>query len=95
MRWVEPQWDDNNWEKVTRRATSDEVETVIFDRASLISRVRSGEDSEYIRYAVLGLTDEGRYLTVIVDFLGNGVVRPVSARDMDDAERSRFKSRGK
>ena len=95
MRWVEPMWDDANIEKLSRRATADEVEAVIFDPSSMIVRARSGEDPDYRRYACLGVTDEGRYLTVFVDYIGQGIVRPVSVREMDDAERGRFKSRGK
>jgi uncharacterized DUF497 family protein len=95
VHWVEPLWDDANIEKLSRRATAEEVEAVIFDPSSLIIRARGGEDPDYRRYACLGVTDEGRYLTVFLDYLGRGLVRPVSVREMDDAERSRFKSGGK
>lgn len=95
MHWVEPLWDDANIEKLSSRATADEVEAVIFDPSSIVIRARSGDDPDYRRYACLGVTDEGRYLTVFVDHVGRGIVCPVSVREMDDSERSRFKSRGK
>ena len=95
MKLEELYWDDRNIEKVHGRATPEEVEEAVFDPSTLCLRVTSGEDSEYRRYAYLGLTDAGRFLAVFVDHLGRGVGRPISVRDMDDKERRRFKSRGK
>ena len=42
------------------------------------------------RYYVLGCTDNGRYLTVIIAQKNQGVVRVITARNMSEAERQRF-----
>lgn len=38
-------------------------------------------------YKVFGQTDAGRYLLVVLVYLGEGTCRVVTARDMDDTER--------
>lgn len=63
-------WTETNIEKTGRRATQAEIEQAVFDPATLTFRVKGPDD--YRRYAFLGLTEEGRYLTVIVDYLGRG-----------------------
>lgn len=44
-------------------------------------------------YLVLGQTAGGRYLAVVLAPLGGGLWRVVSARDMNDAERRRYRRR--
>jgi hypothetical protein len=42
-----------------------------------------------LRY-VLSQTEAGRYLAIVVRYLGAGVARIVTARDMNDAERRTY-----
>jgi uncharacterized DUF497 family protein len=46
------------------------------------------------RYGLIGQTDAGRYLTVIVTARGGGVYALITARDADAAERRRYGRRG-
>ena len=41
-------------------------------------------------YNVFGRTEAGRYLTIIVRYLGDGVARLITARDMSWTERRRY-----
>ena len=60
-----------------------EVDEVVFGRP-FWTRTRGG------RFRVLGQTDAGRYLTVIV---ASGVYSLVTARDATDAERRAYRAR--
>ena len=42
-------------------------------------------------YEVYGRTEAGRYLMIAVRYLGKGVCRLITARDMDDSERRLYK----
>jgi len=42
---------------------------------------------------VLGQTSSGRYLFVVIRYLGRGSARLVTARDMDPSERRAFRNR--
>ena len=42
------------------------------------------------RYTILGQTDSGRYLFVVLEGCGEGVFRAITARDMTRSERRRF-----
>lgn len=65
--------------------TPDEVEEALFDDAA--RWVTSGaQGTNY----VFSRTDAGRYLFVVVRALEKGLVKVVTARDMDPAERSRY-----
>ena len=49
--------------------------------------------SHHDRYIVLGQTDTGRYLTVIVAPLGGGRVKVITARTMSEPERRQYMRR--
>lgn len=69
----------------------EEVEDAAFDPSSILfATSREGE-----RYLVLGVTEAGRYLFVVLEPLSGGRAYPVTAREMTDAEKRRFKTRGK
>jgi uncharacterized DUF497 family protein len=57
-----------------------EVEEVV-DSTHFVTRTRQG------RYRLIGQTQAGRYLTIIVVPRGSGIYSLVTARDADDAER--------
>jgi uncharacterized DUF497 family protein len=42
------------------------------------------------KYCVLGRSDSGRYLTVIIFVRDKNTVRVITARDMSESERQRF-----
>lgn len=44
-------------------------------------------------YYLLGQTQSGRYLFIVVAHKGRGVFKVLTARDMTEAERQRFKQR--
>lgn len=51
------------------------------------SHLRKARDS---RYAILGRTEAGRYVLVIGAYLGKGILRIITARDMTDSERDLY-----
>lgn len=91
MRIDELEWDDWNEEHIAKHGVDPtEIEEVVFDRASTFLRTKS---AQHRRYVVLGLTDAGRYLFVVLELVGTGKGYTVTARDMTDDEKHRFKAR--
>jgi hypothetical protein len=90
-RWGvrEFQWDDGNEEHIARHGvTPAEAEEVFFGRFSV-------KRSRLDRYVVMGRSGAGRYLVVVIEKLGAGWVRVVTARDMSTAERKLYSKRRK
>ncbi|HTP36396.1 MAG TPA: BrnT family toxin [Candidatus Acidoferrales bacterium] len=78
-------WDDDNVLHIERhRFTPDEVEEV-FAGDYKIRRTRQR------LYIALGETLDGRLAFVVFRRLPGGLIRVVTARDMDDAERRLFR----
>jgi uncharacterized DUF497 family protein len=91
LRIDELLWDEDNEDHIARHGVRpEEVEEVVFDSASLFLRTRREEAR---RYMVLGLTEAGRSLFVVLDPLGGNRAHVVTARDMTDGEKQRFKGR--
>jgi uncharacterized protein len=85
-------WTDESIEHVSRHAVRPaEVEEVCFNEDE-IPFIRSGREN--LHY-VLGRTFSGRFLFIIVKFIRQGEVRVITARDMNEWERTYFKTRGK
>jgi uncharacterized DUF497 family protein len=86
MRIVRPIYSDDTelhiWAR--HRVAPREVEAAVYQKG-LILRGRA----ENV-YNVFGQTESGRYLTVIVRNLGDGVARLITARDMSWTERRRY-----
>jgi uncharacterized DUF497 family protein len=79
-------WDDWNEEHVARHGVEPwEVEEIVARGDYHLTRVRRD------RYAVIGQTDAGRYLTVFADRLGQGMFFVVTARDADADERRLYR----
>jgi uncharacterized protein len=77
-------WDDENTLHINRHQfTPDEVEEVFADY-----KVRRTRQKLYI---VLGETLGGRLAFVVFRRLSGGLIRVVTARDMDDSERRLFR----
>lgn len=83
-------WTDAAITHVARHGVHpEEVEEVCFSGDPLI---RSGREG--LHY-VLGQTDGGRYLFIVVREARPGEVRIVTAREMDTKERAYYRRRGK
>ena len=79
------EWDDDNVLHIARHEfTPDEVEEVFAGA----HKVRRGRRKLYI---ALGETLDGRLAFVVFRRLSRGLVRVVTARDMEDAERRMFR----
>jgi uncharacterized protein len=88
MEIKEFEWDDNNIEHIAMHNISpDEVEDVAFDDDPWVKRGR--KDTRYL----LGYTIAGRYLFVVYVLKGKGVVRVITAMDMDNKTKKLYKKR--
>ncbi len=82
-------WDDSNIDHIANHKVSrQEVEEVCFSRH--YSRRVLGR--RHRRYMVIGQSEEGRYLTVFLDFQKGGIFHPVTARDAEEHERRLFQN---
>ncbi len=85
-------WDEGNlpkiWEK--HRVSGAECEQLFFNHPLVAARdeKHSGDED---RFYALGHTDSGRLLFVVFT-IRNGLVRPISARDMNRKERKVYES---
>lgn len=78
-------WDDWNAEHLARHHVSPtEVDEVCFGEPWIL-RGREG------RFVVFGQTLAGRYLLVILGERGAGLFYPITARDMTETERRRYR----
>lgn len=66
------------------RVTAREVDEAAFQHGLVI---RGREKGVYVVY---GRTEAGRYLLIVVRYLGSGVARLITSRDMTKMERRRF-----
>lgn len=94
MRTIrELRWRDDRVEHIARHeVVAEEVEEVVFeDREALLEKAGSAKrDPAQMVYVLLGRTAAGRYLMVVLIHEGGGVAMPVTARDMNEAERRRY-----
>ena len=74
-------FDDWNEDHIAQHnVTPEEVEQAALG-APFVSKTREG------RLRIMGQTDSGRYLTIIIAHHGRGVYYPITARDATIAER--------
>lgn len=91
IRIDELQWDEDSEAHIWRhKIEPEDVENVVFADEVLVYRTKDGPN--FRRYLLLG-AHEGLHLTVIIDYLGHGIGRVVTARDMSDSERRLFNRR--
>ena len=89
MRIDELRWNDWNEDHIARhRVEPSEVEEVVFHRSHHLARIRDD------RYLVIGRTDSGRLLSIIVDRDGGAVFFVVTARDAAPKERRLYLRHG-
>ena len=74
-------WDDGNVEHIARHGVRCWECEQVFRLSPQVRRAR--ED----RYQAAGATESGRYFLVDFRYLGNGVVRVITARDRTTRER--------
>lgn len=87
MRINELQWDDENIEHTARHNVNpEEVEDVCF---GLHISEREGEQ----RYILSGQTAGGRYINVVVEQVGKGLFRVITAFEMSDDYKRRYRKR--
>ncbi len=85
MRLKRFRWDEENEGHLAKHEVSPKEAE---EACRIAPKVRRGKCG---RYLVLGRTEEGRHLLVVLTYLGNGEVRPVTAREMDGKERALYK----
>jgi len=84
MLRIEIEWDDDSIDHIgLHHVEPDEVEEVL-RRRYLLERGRRG------RYCILGQSDAGRYLFIVLARKRSSAYRVVTARDMTQSERRRF-----
>ena len=89
MRIAELLWPRERVEHIARHAvTPDEVEEVCFSHSLVLRGKSHGQNPVYY---VLGQTEAGRYLFVVVIQFPDGKGYPVTARPMTDKEERRFR----
>jgi len=79
-------WDEWNIEHIARHSVEPEEVEEVCRSKNLFTKGRSGS------YKMVGQTENGRYLTIILSLRPKGNFYPFSARDADDKERRRFKN---
>lgn len=86
-------WDENDLEHLWRshQVTPEEVEEALLGI--------DGEEPDYLMtrdaayYAFLASTSDGRLLSLVGEFLDDGRLYVFSCRDMDDAQKRRYRRR--
>lgn len=86
-------WPEERIERIARHGVSQsEVEEVCFGTPLVLRAKSKGENPVYY---VLGQTEAGRYLLCVVIRFPDGKGYPVTAREMTNKEKGRFRKRKK
>ena len=89
MRICELLWPLDRIEDIARHGvTPEEIEQVCFDQPLVLRAKSHGENPVYY---VLGQTQKGRYLFAVIIQFPDGKGFPVTARDMTERERRRYR----
>lgn len=94
MRIERLDWRHDREEHIARHGVSrEEVEEAVFDvRAGMLFRQGPAErNPNEAVYQHLGRTEAGRYLFTALLYTGGGETIPLTARDMTNTERRRYK----
>lgn len=82
-------WPEDRIEHISRHAViPQEVEDVCFGRSLILRAKQQGKNPVYF---VLGQTVQGRHLFCVIIQFPDGKGFPVTAREMTDGEKKRFK----
>lgn len=94
MVWIRSlDWRPDRVEHIARHGVDpDEVEEAVFDdpRGLLLKMGPAERNPDETVYRHLGRTEAGRYLLVALLYVGQGEALPLTARDMNDAEKRRY-----
>jgi uncharacterized DUF497 family protein len=85
VRRIDLDWDEENVEHIAKHAIEPEEVEAICRGHHLQEQGRQG------RYYLLGQTDEGRYLFIVLSRQMSGSYRVITARTMTDSERRRYR----
>jgi len=86
MRISKLDWDDYRIDHVADHGVEpEEVWEVCED--SLHWARRQGRD----RYRLYGQTEEGRYLFIVLEHIEGTIFKPITARDMNEGEKQKFR----
>ena len=84
MRIAGFEWNDRNLEHISRHGvTPEEVEETCYYQPFILK-------SKYNRYLILGQSQGGRYLAIVIEQKKMGIVRVLIARDMNNSERRKY-----
>ena len=84
---TELEWDDENIGHIARHNVNyQEVEHVCFG-------IHISEKEGKERYILSGQTAAGRYLTVVIERVGKGLFRPITAFEMSENYKRRYRKR--
>jgi uncharacterized DUF497 family protein len=87
MRITELEWDDENINHIARHNVNpEEVEDVCFG-------LNLSERESHNRYILGGQTSSGRYINVVIERAGWGTFRPITAFEMDEKQKARYRKR--
>ncbi len=86
MKAHEIVWDQASIQHIARHGVDPrEVEDVCFGPMPLIMKTKHN------RYFVLGQTESGRYLTIILEYIGSHKIKIITARAMSISERRLYR----
>ena len=89
MKIDDLQWDDKNVEHLAIHSVApQEAMDICFG-----FHVAEKEDGQ--RYILSGQTEGGRYINVVIEKIGKGLFRPISAFEMSESYKRRYKNRFK
>jgi uncharacterized DUF497 family protein len=84
---IELEWDDENEEHILRHnVNTEEVGDVCFG-------LNLSERESNSRYILSGQTRSGRYLNIVIERIGKGIFRPITAYEMDNSYKARYRKR--
>lgn len=88
-------WKDQFVEKLQRKHGVSVMEAEeVLDEEPHIRRMSKGNVKDENVYAAFGQTNGGRYLIIFYIRKVSDAILPISARDMDDAERKYYERQG-
>lgn len=83
----ELEWDDENVEHIARHGVNpDEVEDICFG-------LNLSEKEGRQRYILSGQTRGGRYLNVVIERVGGGLFRLITAFEMSEGFKARYRKK--
>lgn len=89
MRLARFEWDEKNLEHIIQHSVDQDEAEAVLDGNPLILRTA---DDKYLAY---GPTDEGRYLLVVFVRKLGPIIRVITAQDMKNGEKKRYRRRRK